>query len=57
MKVSYVDAIVVSFCGIALLLSIYLGQSEIAGNISIGLLGYLGGSAVEKSKKAETEGE
>lgn len=57
MKVSHVDAIVVSFCGIALLLSIYLGQSELAGNISIGLLGYLGGSAVEKSKKSGTEEE
>lgn len=51
MRVSYVDAVVVGFCGTALLLSIYLGQSELAGNISIGLLGYLGGSAAEKTKK------
>lgn len=55
MKVNHVDAIVVFFCGAALLMSIYLGHQELAGNISIGLLGYLGGSAVEKNKANQEE--
>ena len=45
MNVSYVDGIVVAFCGAGLLLSIYLGQTDLAQTISAGLVGYLGGSA------------
>lgn len=45
MNVSYVDGIVVAFCGAGLLLSIYLGQTDLAQSIAVGLVGYLGGSA------------
>ena len=47
MNVSYVDGIVVAFCGAGLLLSIYLGQTDLAQTISAGLVGYLGGSATK----------
>ena len=47
MNVSYVDGIVVAFCGAGLLLSIYLGQTDLAQSIAVGLVGYLGGSATK----------
>lgn len=58
MNVSLVDGIVVGFCGSALLLAIYLGQSDLAQTISAGLVGYLGGSAAKTAiEKREDVGE
>ena len=59
MNVSYVDGIVVAFCREGLLLSIYLGQTDLAQTISAGLVGYLGGSATKAivSKNKEDVGE
>lgn len=45
MSVNLVDGIVVGFCGAGLLLSIYMGQTDLAQAIAVGLVGYLGGSA------------
>lgn len=56
MDVSIVDGIVVGFCGAGLLLSIYLGQTELAQSIAVGLVGYLGGSA-GKAITEKKEGE
>lgn len=58
MDVSKVDAIVVAFCGAGLLLSIYLGQSDLAQSIAVGLVGYLGGSAgkaITSSQNSQSE--
>lgn len=57
MNVSLVDGIVVGFCGSALLLAIYLGQSDLAQSIAVGLVGYLGGSAGKAASQSEGKGE
>lgn len=59
MDVSKVDAIVVAFCGAGLLLSIWLGQTDLAQSIAVGLVGYLGGSAGKAitSSQSESKGE
>lgn len=58
MNVNAVDGIVVGFCGMALLLSIYIGQEDLAQTIAIGLIGYIGGSSSAKAKaKARETGE
>ena len=60
MNVSYVDGIVVAFCGAGLLLSIYLGQTDLAQSIAVGLRSEerrvgkgvdLGGRRIIKKKK------
>ena len=56
MDVGKVDAIVVAFCGAGLLLSIYLGQSDLAQSIAVGLVGYLGGSAGKSVTEKKNEG-
>lgn len=58
MNVSLVDGIVVGFCGAGLLLSIYLGQTDLAQSIAVGLVGYLGGSAgkaITSSQNSQNE--
>ena len=58
MDVSKVDAIVVGFCGAGLLLSIWLGQTDLAQSIAVGLVGYLGGSAgkaITSSQNSQNE--
>lgn len=58
MNVSLVDGIVVGFCGSALLLAIYLGQTDLAQSIAVGLVGYLGGSAgkvITNSQNSQSE--
>lgn len=58
MDVSKVDAIVVGFCGAGLLLSIWLGQTDLAQSIAVGLVGYLGGSAgkvITNSQNSQNE--
>ena len=54
MDVSKVDAIVVGFCGAGLLLSIWLGQTDLAQSIAVGLVGYLGGSAGKAITSSQT---
>lgn len=55
MNVSLVDGIVVGFCGAGLLLSIYLGQTDLAQSIAVGLVGYLGGSAGKSIANSQSE--
>lgn len=58
MNVTYVDGIVVGFCGVGLWMSIYLGQTDLAQSIAVGLVGYLGGSAgkaITSSKNSQSE--
>ena len=56
MNVSIVDGIVVGFCGAGLLLAIYLGQTDLAQSIAVGLVGYLGGSAGKAIGNSQSEG-
>ena len=55
MNVTIVDGIVVGFCGVGLLLSIWLGQTDLAQSIAVGLVGYLGGSASKSTSKDEED--
>lgn len=61
MNVTIVDGVVVFFCGVGLWLSIYLGQTDLAQSIAVGLVGYLGGSAgkaiTQKNDAKEDVGE
>lgn len=48
-KINVVDALVVVFTGAALIASVVMGQSEATLAIGGGLVGYLGGTAVNKT--------
>jgi hypothetical protein len=50
-KVSLTDVIVVVALSIALLLSIFYDQKELAMSIASGLLGYIGGSVKNMARK------
>lgn len=56
---NWIDLSIVGFCGSALLLSIFMGYTDLAGNIGMGLIGYLGGSVAGavKQKKQQPSGE
>ena len=47
---NWIDMTVVTFCGIALLMTVWLGNTDLAGTIAVGLLGYLGGKASDVVK-------
>lgn len=53
MSVNVVDGLVVAFCGVGLILAVWLGQVELALAIATGLMGYLGGGAVAGRKVEE----
>ena len=55
MDVSKVDAIVVAFCGAGLLLSIYLGQTDLAQSIAVGLVGGSAGKVITNSQNSQNE--
>lgn len=55
MPCTWLDALVILFCGSTLVLSVWVGYLDLAGNISAGLLGYIGGSAALAAKLAEKE--
>ena len=50
-KVSLTDVIVVVALSLALILSIFYSQQELAMSIASGLLGYIGGSVKNMTKK------
>ena len=47
---NWIDGIVVVFCGLALLLTVWMGNTDLASTIAVGLLGYLGGKASDGMK-------
>lgn len=47
---NWIDLLVVVFCGSALLMTVWLGNTDLASTIAVGLLGYLGGKAAEVLK-------
>ena len=47
---NWIDFTVVTFCGAALLMTVWLGNTDLAGTIAVGLLGYLGGKAADGVK-------
>lgn len=55
MPCTWLDALVILFCGSTLVLSVMMGYLDLAGNISAGLLGYIGGSAALAAKLAAGE--
>lgn len=48
---NWLDFSVVAFCGTALLMTVWLGNVDLASTIAVGLLGYLGGKASEVVNK------
>lgn len=47
--------LIIVFAGIAMLTSLFLGQTEIAKDIALGFIGYLGGKHVAERKDDTNE--
>ena len=46
-KINVTDALVIAFCGVGMILSITSNQTDIAMNLGVGMLGYIGGKGVK----------
>lgn len=48
---NWIDLTVVCFTGCALLLTVWMGNTDLASTIAVGLLGYLGGKTTNVLKQ------
>lgn len=53
-KILTTDLVVGTLVSVALLAAIFLGQTELAGNIASGLIGYLGRTITERRTEGST---
>ena len=51
-KILTTDLVVGTLVSVALLAAIFIGQTELAGNIASGLIGYLGRTALAEAERS-----